>query len=101
MDGCLTIDEAKKARVACMNAGFVVQGKHFREELADESLDVESVEHVMRSGRIITAPEFDVKFRNWKYRVEGTEPAGKWLAIVFSFRRVGTAFLITVFSIAR
>ena len=51
-------------------------------------------------GRIFDAPEPDIKTGEWKYRIEGHEPGGKWLAIVFSFKTVERAFLITVFSIA-
>jgi hypothetical protein len=31
--------------------------------------------------------------------MEGHEPGGKWLAIIFSFKAVDTTFLITVFSV--
>ena len=40
-----------------------------------------------------------LKTGEWKYRVEGHEPDGKWLAIVFCFKKVKRAFLITVFSV--
>jgi len=46
-----------------------------------------------------TLPEFHVGSQEWNYRVEGHEPGGKWLAIVFSFKTVDTTFLITVFSV--
>jgi hypothetical protein len=32
--------------------------------------------------------------------VEGQEPDGKWLVIVFCFKEVKRAYLITVFSVA-
>lgn len=33
----------------------------------------------------------------WKYRVEGSEPNGRWLVVVVSFKAADTACLITVF----
>jgi len=54
---------------------------------------------VLKSGRIYNPPEFHVGSQEWNYRVEGHEPGGKWLAIVFSFKAVDTTFLITVFSV--
>ena len=41
----------------------------------------------------------DIRTGEWKYRVEGYEPGGKWLAVAFSFKTVDRAFLITVFAV--
>jgi len=54
---------------------------------------------VLKSGRIYNPPEFHVRSREWNYRIEGHEPGGKWLAVVFSFKAMDTTFLVTVFSI--
>jgi hypothetical protein len=35
----------------------------------------------------------------WKYRVEGHEPGGKWVVIVFSVKSLDQVFLITVFTV--
>jgi len=52
-----------------------------------------------KMDNIFHEPEPDTKTGDWKYRVEGTEVDGKWLAIVFCFKTEDTAFLITVFSV--
>lgn len=47
------------------------------------------------------SPEHDIKKGEWKYTIEGHAPDGQWLAIVFSFKEVDRAYLITVFSVAK
>jgi hypothetical protein len=39
-----------------------------------------------------------VKTGEWEYWIEGYESGGKWLVIVFSFKALDAAFLLTVFS---
>ena len=77
----------------------VIPGRHFLEELKKENLTLPAAWHVLRVGRIFNPPEFDVRTGHWKYSVEGYEPDGKWLVIVFCFRAVNRAYLITVFSV--
>jgi hypothetical protein len=50
-------------------------------------------------GRIFDPPEQDIKTAEWKYRVEGRDADGRWIAIGFAFKTVERVFLITVFSI--
>jgi len=78
--------------------GKIIPGRHFRDELANENLIFADALRVLKTGQIYDEPEPDAKTGVWKYRVEGQEVDGKWLAIVFCFRAVDTAFLITVFS---
>ena len=79
--------------------GTVVPGKHFRDELRKEGLTVPDAWQVLRSGCIFNPPECDIKTGEWKYTIEGYAPDGTWLAIVFSFKQVNMAYLITVFSV--
>jgi hypothetical protein len=79
----------------------VIPGKHFREELANEGLDILDAHNVLRTGNIFQEPEPDIRSGDWKYRMEGTDLEGKPLAVVFCFKDEVTGFLITVFSIRR
>ena len=99
MIGCLVIQEAQDLLRHCLESGQVIPGRHFRDELVREAVSMVDAWVVLRSGRIYNAPEFHVGSQEWNYRVEGHEPGGKWLAIVFSFRTMDTTFLVTVFSI--
>lgn len=83
----------------CLEAGRVIPGRHFRDELAREAVSMVDAWGVLQSGQIYNPPEFHVGSQEWNYRVEGHEPGGKWLAIVFSFKALDTTFLITVFSV--
>ena len=87
----------------CVDSGFVIPSKHFREEILNEGLDLVSAYDVLRKGLIYDPPERDIRTGDWKCRVEGREPDGEWLAIVFCFKewRERSAFLITCFSIAK
>jgi len=96
---CVSTLEAEDLLHYCLEQGEVVPGRHFRDELLKEELFIEDAWVVLRTGCVSQPPEHDVKTREWKYRVEGYEPGGKWLAIVFSFKTVERAFLITVFSV--
>ena len=83
----------------CVSRGKIIPGKHFRDELAHEKLDIQDALKVLKTGQIYDEPEQDIKSGDWKYRCEGRELEGKSLAIVFCFKATDTAFLITVFSI--
>jgi len=85
----------------CLSAGRVIPGKHFRDELANEGLDILDAHYVLKTGNIFQEPEPDIRSGDWKYRIEGTDLEGKPLAVVFCFKDESTGFLITVFSIRR
>lgn len=95
----LSRPEAVKLLRDCLRTGKIIPGKHFRDELAKEGLILPDALRVLKTGNIFQEPECDAKTGDWKYRVEGREADGQWLAIVFCFRAVDTAFLITVFSV--
>ena len=91
--------EATKLLRHCLNDGQVIPSRHFREELKNEDLELLDAYQVLKQGRIYDAPEPDIKTGEWKYRIEGNETGGKWLAIVFTLKTEDSALLITVFSV--
>jgi hypothetical protein len=99
MAGRLSKSDAEGLLRHCLEDGIVIRGRHFREELAAEGLEFEDALVVLRKGRIHDEPEPNVKTGEWKYRIEGYEPGGKWLAIVFCFKGTDQTFLITVFPV--
>jgi hypothetical protein len=96
---CATSQEAIDLLHYCLADGEVRLTKHFREELKQEDLSVEDAYAVLRRGSIYEPPELDIKTREWKWRVEGREPSGKWIAIILTFKTIESVFLITVFSV--
>jgi hypothetical protein len=95
----LEIQEAQDLLRHCFESGRVIPGRHFRDELAKEGLSMVDARAVLKAGRIYNPPEYHAGSGEWNYRMEGHEPGGKWLAIVFSFKSVDTTFLVTVFSV--
>ena len=91
--------EATELLRSCLKTGGVIPGKHFRDELANEGLTLVDAYHVLRAGRVLKAPELNVRLGDWKYTVEGKVADGPQLAIVFTFRQVGSVYLITCFSL--
>lgn len=91
--------EATNLLRRCLVDGQVVAGRHFRDELRNEGLTFEDSWRVLRTGQIYDPPEPDIKSGEWKYRVEGHEPGGKWIVIVLCFKARDRTFLITVFSV--
>jgi hypothetical protein len=98
---CLTRIEAENLVRKCLSSGRVILGKHFRDELANEGLDILDAHNLLRRGNILQQPEPDIRTGDWKYRMEGTDLEGNPLAVVFCFKDEATGFLITVFSIRR
>ena len=95
----LAREEAGTILRHCLEEGEVIPGSHFRQELAAEGLGIEDAYGVLRHGRIYDEPEFAIKHGNWRYKVEGHEPDGQWLCIVFAIEEVDSVFLITVNSV--
>ena|ERR1700722_18633523 len=93
---------AKESLRKCLGVGGRIQpSRHFLDELRNEHLALIDAWHVLRHGTIFSQPEHDVATGDWKYRIEGSEPDGKRMAIVFCFKQVDYALLITIFSIER
>ena len=68
---------------------------HFLRALKDDGLALVDVMPVLNQGIVYEEPEFDVRFQQWRYRVEGKELGGRWLAIAFTFRKAKEVLLIT------
>src|SRR5262245_41223511 len=83
----------------CLEHGEIVPTRHFREELASEGIPFEDAWTVLQRGIIYDPPEENMKTGEWKYRVQGHEPGGKWMVIVFCFKTIERVNLITIFSV--
>lgn len=95
----LETQEAQDLLRHCLESGEIIPGRHFRDELEKEAVSMVDAWAVLKSGRIYNPPEFHAGCQEWNYRIEGHEPGGKWLAIIFSLKAVDRTFLVTVFSV--
>lgn len=96
---CFSKQKARDLLQSCLESGEVIPSKHFRDELANENLCHVDAWTVLREGRIYNPPEENLRTGEWNYRIEGYEPDGKWLGIVFCFKQIDRVLLITVFSV--
>jgi len=95
----LSQQEARTTVLLCALDGYLHQTAHFKEELFSENVSFgDATSIILENGWIFEKPEWDNDYGEWIYRIEGYEPDGKWLIIVFSLPIKGTAKLITVFS---
>ena len=92
--------QARRQLQECLEFGKVVLTRHFRDELSNERIPFDDAWSILRRGNIYDPPEQDSNTDEWKYRIEGHEPGGKWIVIVFWFKNTDTAFLITIFSVS-
>lgn len=81
----------------CLENGLIDFSPHFAQALKDDGLDLGDARQVLKTGNIHDEPEFDVRRQQWRYRIEGKEPDGKWLAMIFTFVEVDEAVMITAY----
>lgn len=97
---CIAPEVAAGVLRDCLGGGGrIIPTRHFLSELKKEGLTIPDAWHVLRSGCISKPPEPDIKTGEWKYTIAGYAPDGTWLCVVFSFKYVNVACLITVFSV--
>lgn len=96
---CLSRTDAEALVRHCLESGFIIPSRHFRDELEADNLDMLDAKYVLKHGHIYREPEIDVKTREWKYRIEGKTIDGARIAVVFCFKTTDTCFCITVFSL--
>lgn len=94
----MTAQEAKDLLRHCLEDGVVMRSDHFVEELASESFTDLDIENCLRYGNIWKPAEQDIKTGDWKYRIEHKTADGQGIAILFCFKSLDRARLITVFS---
>jgi hypothetical protein len=51
----------------------------------------------MRKGQIYDEPEHNVRFQEWRYKIEGRVTGGEWLKLIFTFTERHGGFIVTAF----
>jgi len=96
-DAPLTKDQAKAQLNLCLDDGWVIYTRHFKQELAGDGLTTEDVLAVCHSGVILMAPEKDIKTGDWKYRIEGCTADYEDVGLIFALKPERKAVFITAF----
>ena len=101
LDERLTQQQALDLLQHCLEDGEVILSDHALKELAKDGLDVTDAHYVLKKGAVFDPPERDVRTGKWRYRVEGTCPSEKWLAVIFTFDSTDVAIVVTSFVVSR
>jgi hypothetical protein len=80
----------------CFEEGIVQYHPHFHQRCVDRKVDPMGAQHVLRKGTIFDEPEFEVRFQQWRYKVEGKDPDGGVLKVVFTFLSSDQVLILTV-----
>lgn len=93
----LSRSEALKLLRQCLETGIVEYHPHFAQRCRDRGIDPLDAQYVLRKGIIYDEAELDVRFQEWRYKVEGKPPdAEKKLKVVITFLERDEVLVITV-----
>ena len=81
---------------ACLQTGIVEYHPHFEKRCRERCVDPQDVQHVLRKGVIYDEPELDLRFQEWRYKVEGRPPDGEKLKVIITFLEQDEVLVITV-----
>lgn len=93
----LSKSEALKLLRECLKNGIVEYHPHFLQRCHERDVDPQDAQFVLRKGLIYDEPELDLRFREWRYKVEGKPPDGEQrLKVVITFLERNEMLVITV-----
>lgn len=92
-------EEAKRMILLILEQGNVEPSYHCRNEsMPKRQVTMIDVVNTLMTGQIVRDPEWDERYQNWKYRVEGVDmEADELTAITVIFAADLTLYIITVF----
>lgn len=71
---------------------------HCKDEMTDANANAFDVFSVIWSGVISRSPEWDAKYENWKYRIEGSDVKGESLTVIAAIDEIRRLlYFVTVF----
>jgi hypothetical protein len=88
--------DALKLLRQCLQTGIVEYHPHFEMRCRERGIDPQDAQYVLRKGVIFDEPELDIRFQEWRYKVEGKPPDNDKLKIVIAFLERDEVLVITV-----
>jgi hypothetical protein len=70
----LSKSDALKLLRKCLENGIVEYHPHFAQRCRTRGIDPVDAQYVLRKGVIYDEAELDVRFQEWRYKVEGKPP---------------------------
>lgn len=92
----LSKSDALRLLRECLNSGIVEYHPHFSQRCRERGVDPADAQFVLRKGIIYDEPELDLRFQEWRYKVEGRPPDGEKLKVVITFIERDEVLVITV-----
>jgi hypothetical protein len=87
-------DATKRLRW-CLEYGVVEFHDHFEKRCRERGIDQQDALRVLQKGTIYREPELDLRFQEWRYRVEWTTPEGQAIALIIAFPEESEILAIT------
>lgn len=94
--GCLSSSDALRRLRECLISGLIQFHPHFKRRCKQRLIDLQDVLFVLKHGLIREAAEFDLRFRQWRYKVEGRTPDGPELEVIVTFLEEDETLVLTV-----
>lgn len=96
----LSRSDAVKRLRWCLENGIVEFHEHYEKRCRERGIDRQDALRALQKGTIYREPEFDVAFREWRYRVEWTTPEGLAIALVITFPEDNETLVITAITLS-
>jgi len=91
----LSKTDALKRLRNCLENGIVEYHDHFEKRCRERGIDLQDAQRALQKGMIYREPELDVRFQEWRYRVEWTTPEGQAIALIIAFPEEDETLAIT------
>ncbi len=96
MTSRLSKSDALKLLRQCLETGIVEYHPHFTKRCKERGVDPQDAQYVLRRGVIYDEPELDLRFQEWRYKVEGQLPDTEKLKVVITFLERDEVLVLTV-----
>ena len=91
----LSKSDALKRLRWCLENGIVEYHDHFEKRCRERGIDLQDAQRALQKGTIYREPELDIRFQEWRYRVEWTTPEGQVIALIIAFPEEDETLAIT------
>ncbi len=95
----LSKSDATKRLRWCLEYGIVEYHDHFEKRCRERGIDPQDAQRTLQKGTIYQEPELNVRFQEWRYRVEWTTPEGQAIALIITFPEDNETLAITAIAL--
>jgi hypothetical protein len=95
----LSKSNATKRLRWCLEYGIVEYHDHFEKRCRERGIDPQDAQRALQKGTIYQEPELNVRFQEWRYRVEWTTPEGQAIALIIAFPEANETLAITAIAL--